>query len=178
MMRRPFKALRRLWRREDGTASLEFCLIFPAFILLFVSSFEIAMANIRMAMLERATDMSVRALRLNTGAPPSYEDMRRMICSIAGIIPDCLSSVRIELEPVSTSAWNQLTPEARCIDRASNIDPLTTFRQGIENELMMVRVCAVVKPFFPTFGLGSSLPVGDSGEYKLVTISAFVNEPD
>ena len=58
---------RRAFRFENGAASVEFVIVFPFFFGVFISSFEIGMMNIRALLLERATDLVVREIRLNSG---------------------------------------------------------------------------------------------------------------
>jgi hypothetical protein len=63
------------------------------------------------------------------------------------------------------------------VDRATQIEPAVTFIPGGENELVLIRVCAVFDPIFPTTGLGLDLPLDPSGGYQLLAMSTFVNEP-
>lgn len=42
---------------------------------------------------------------------------------------------------------------------------------------MLVRVCALFEPFFPTTGLGMMMRYNARGDYALVATTAFVNEP-
>ena len=130
---------RQFGRREDGAATVESALIFPAYIFVFLSAFEIGLANIRMVMIERASDLAVRALRLNTGNPPNYGEIKTAVCNAAGIIPNCMDVIQVELQPVSTDTWALLDNNAQCIDRASTIDPVVSFENGQQNELMIVR---------------------------------------
>jgi hypothetical protein len=48
---------------------------------------------------------------------------------------------------------------------------------GGNNELMMVRVCALFRPMFPSTGLGLNLRYDGDGNYAIVATTAFVNEP-
>ena len=43
--------------------------------------------------------------------------------------------------------------------------------------MMMVRVCALSKPLFPTTGIGVGMQVDGDGNYAIVATTAFVNEP-
>jgi len=173
--------LRRIWRRwrggEDGSASVEFVILFPVFMTLFGSAFEAGLLTVRQVMLERATDIAVRSLRIGTGAPDTHEDLKRMVCNIAGVIPDCMEAVHIELEPISTSTWDMNLGQVQCIDRDEDIQPVVNFSPGGANELMIVRVCAVFRPYIPTSGLGLKLPKVNATDYALIAASAFVNEP-
>jgi hypothetical protein len=47
---------------------------------------------------------------------------------------------------------------------------------GGQNQLMLVKACAIFNPIFPSTGLGLQL-VRDDGGYAVTAFSAFVNEP-
>jgi len=143
---------------------------------IFISTFDVGMQMVRQVMLDRATDISVRALRLGSWDTPTQERMKRNICNIAGILPDCMANLLIELRPTSTETWAPLPANPTCVDKNAVIQPVTSFDGGQQNEMMLVRVCARVKPMFPTTGIG--LKLKEDGEwFSLVSTSAFVNEP-
>ncbi len=171
--------LRKVWRRsfkEDGNATIEFVLVFPALITLFLMVFETGLVMIRGASLDRAVEVSMRQIRLGTLDPMTQENLRREICNSAGIIPDCMNAVRIEMRPVSKASWTLFSGVTTCVDRDEEIQPALDFEIGVQNEMMMVRVCAVFDPFFPTSGLAAGMEWDPSGAYSLVSLSAFVNE--
>lgn len=171
------KRLLSLFRREDGTASVEFAILFMPFMVILASTYEIGMANIRHVMLERGTDIAVRQIRLNTGSAPTKEDIRKMVCNGAGIIPDCLNVLEIELRSIDMDTWAMPPVQANCIDRDAPIQPVVEYENGLQNEMMFMRFCVVIDPMFPTFGLGVGMPKDDTGGYRLVSMTAFVNEP-
>ena len=74
---------------------------------------------------------------------------------------------------------NAVNGPVRCIDKMSQVDPstATNYGIGVENEMMIVKVCALVKPMFPASRLGLGMQVDKDGNYALVAVSAFVNEP-
>lgn len=168
---------RRQARRENGNSSIEFVIIFPVFMILFISAFEAGMLMVRQVMLDRATDISVRALRLGTWSTPTQHQLKRNICNIAGILPDCMNNMLIELTPVSTETWAPLPKRPTCVDKDEPMQPVVVFLGGQQNEMMLVRVCALAKPIFPMTGLGLQLPRHDPDHYALISTSAFVNEP-
>ena len=170
-------ALRRLRRSESGAATVEFIVVFPFFFAVFVSAFEVAIMNMRAVMLERATDVVVRDIRLSSGAALDYNEILTDICDLANIIPDCMEATKIELQPVDTTNWAGLSAEVDCIKREEEIQPLVKFQNGQQDELMLVRVCAVVDPIFPTVGVGRTIPKDVTGAYRIIASSAFVNEP-
>ncbi len=165
------------FRREDGNSSIEFVILFPIFMVLFMSSFEIGLLMVRQVMLDRATDIAVRSLRLGLWEDANHDDLKDYICEVALILPECKANMLIELSPVSKETWSPLPEGPTCIDKSAEVQPVTTFKAGIQNELMMVRVCALQKPFFPLTGLGLQLPRHDPDHYALISLSAFVNEP-
>lgn len=171
------RIIRQLIKSEKGAASVELVIVFPFFLGVFLSSFDVAMMNLRAVTLERATDIVVRDIRLSSGATLDHDDVRTDICAEAFMIPDCLNALRIELQPVDMATWTGMTTGLDCVDRTEEVQPLVRFRNGQQNELMLIRVCAVVDPFFPGIGVGRTMPKDESGGYQIIASSAFVNEP-
>jgi len=167
--------LRRFRKADNGSSTIEFVILFPIFIIIFMSCFEAGMLMTRQVMLERAVDLSVRDLRLGHWAPPTHDEIKKTICNRAGIIPDCMNALLVELQPVSKSTWTPLPPQVTCQDKSNPITP--AFAGGAENEMMIVRACAITKPWFYATGLGLKLPLVDGEHYAIVSSSAFVNEP-
>ena len=169
----------RFGRDESGTTSMEFVILFPLFIAIFFAAFESGYMMLRNVMLERSVDFAVRDLRLGTPVPPSFMELKQTICDRTHFIDDCMNVVQVELRPVDMTTWGPLEGEPRCIDVESDIDPFdqTEYSVGTNNELMLVRVCALFRPLFPTTGLGLGMRYDNEGNYALVTTSAFVNEP-
>jgi len=169
--------LRSLRKREDGNATIEFAIMFPIMITMFLSSVEIGILTIRQVMLERAVDLTVRDLRLGHFVNPTQDALRTLICQRAAVVPGCMDSLLIELRPVSTTTWTPLSSDTTCKNRDEDINPAVTLNPGIAHEMVLVRVCAVFKPVFPSTTLAISLQKDALGGYALVTSSAFVNEP-
>ena len=136
---------------------------------------------VRNVMLERGVDIAVRQVRLG-GNVPDFNTLRANICNNAGLIPDCMNSLQIEMQsvPIQPGGINSLQADARCIDRLSTDDPLTgtNFSIGGANQMMIVRACVLSKPLFPSTGLGVGLRVDSEGNYAMVATTAFVNEPN
>lgn len=172
---------RRFRGNRQGTATIEFVLIFPGFVALFLVAYESGLMMIRDVLLERGVDLAVRDLRLAGAAPPSFDQFKANICAESMVIPadECDQTLQVQLEPVDTIAWTTLDDNVRCIDQATTINPLdeTTFTGGGSNQLMMVRVCALYQPLFKPTGWGMQMPSDGQGNYALVVKSAFVNEP-
>lgn len=174
--------LRRLWprfRREDGTATVEFVLIFPLFISVFLASFETGLLMVRQTMLERALDIVVRDLRLGQFPNPSHDTIRDAICDAAVVLPECKKSLKVSLDRVDMATWTLPTDQVVCRDRASNVDPVTRLDPAAlaPREFMLVRICVRADAIFPSTGIAANLDKDGQGGYRLVAASGFVNEP-
>ena len=181
--RHPFgwlgRRLHRLMAREDGTSTVEFVIILPVIMLIFTGAFEAGMLETRYVLLDRSLDIAVRELRLGQIPSPTHDKLKQEICKRAWAIPDCMNSVLLELRPIDTSNWSGIDTAATCLDRSEDIktqDP-PNFNAGGDDQLMLVRACAVLDPLFPTTSLGLRMQKDATGAYHLVATSAFVNEP-
>lgn len=171
------RGLGRLRRRQNGNATIEFVILFPVFMTLFVSSFELGILMTRQVMLERAVDLTVRDLRLGKWPTITADILKTSICEDAEIIPDCDNVLMLEMLPVQKPAWNLPNPAATCVDRSAAVQPVVTFQDGPENEMMMIRACVMIDPFFPGTGLALKMQENVGDGFALVSTSAFVYEP-
>jgi len=169
--------LMRIVRREDGTASMEFAIVVPILLIIFMASFESGMLMVRHLMLTQAVDLTMRDLRIGKIKSPTASLIKQEICGHSSILVNCEANIHIELTPVSTSSWNFPSASTECIDRTQQIQPSQQFNPGTANEVMLVRVCVVQDAMFPTTGIGLALPKDAQGGYGLIAVSAFVNEP-
>lgn len=172
---------RKFRRQQDGNASIEFVFLFPVFMALFMLGFESGYYMVRNVLLERGVDIAVRDVRLGNGNVPDFEMLRANICNNAGLIPDCMNSLQIEMQsiPITPGSIASIQDDARCVDRNSedDIQTGTIYDVGAENEMMMLRACVLSRPLFPTTGIGVKLRVDGEGYYAMVATTAFVNEP-
>lgn len=173
--------LPRLWgraKREDGNATIEFVILFPLFVTILVSSVEIGFITFRHTMLERAVDLTVRDIRLGTGSAPQYEDIRNAICDRASVIPDCRDNMKIEMIRMDLRAWTPPPADYDCVNHAEEVQPVRSFVNGMQNEMMLLRICAMFEPLFPLGGLGRDLKKSsDTGFTAMISATAFVQEP-
>ena len=168
--------LGRFARDTRATATVEFVILFPAFVLVMTNVIEASVLMMRAAMIDRGLDMAVRELRLRPGDPPDAGEFLELVCAFAGsgssaevkLVPRCTETLRIELSEVDGD-WTPLGETDSCVQ---DYDP------GKDEALMMVRVCVVANPLLPHLGLGALLPKDASGGYRLIAVSAFVHEPE
>jgi Flp pilus assembly protein TadG len=172
------RVLTRFLRRDErGTATVEFAIIFPLIIAVFMSSFEVAMLTAKYTMMERALDITIRELRLNANTPLSESDVKDRICNETLLIPDCRSTIVVEMTQINPPVWNWPSTRAACADRINDTLPVVNYTQAQANRLVLVRLCTIVDPWFPLTGLGMALTKDASGGFQMTTASAFVAEP-
>ncbi|WP_406644855.1 pilus assembly protein [Aliisedimentitalea scapharcae] len=169
--------LGRFARAEDGSATVEFAITFPAMLFFLLSGVELGFVTLHHASLERALDMTVRDIRLGTGSAPQHDEIKDLICVRAGFIENCSANLKLEMVSMDPFNWTGLDTDADCTDASEEVAPVRSFVNGQSNELMILRACAKIDPIFPTTGLGQNMVKDAAGQYALVSTSAFVQEP-
>lgn len=184
-------AARVAWRRfaqdERGFASIEFVLLTPLALAIALSSIELGVLMLRQMMLDYAVDSVVRGVRLGAYAnvidDASTTDRNELhdrlvedICA-RSIIPSCQANLRLEMNSTALRAWTGIPPNANCVDRTETGTPVLNVRQGGENELVILRACALYDPLFPTNVLSRAVVVDSRTYYALISTNAFVIEP-
>lgn len=171
------KLATRVRRDESGSASLEFMIVFPVYMMLIVMGLELSLMTLRHAMLERGLDIAVRDIRLGTGTAPTHDAIRDRICEEAFTILDCQANLRLEMLPTDMRNLTTLGSNVQCTDREEEGAPVLKFTPGQQNELMFLRACVKFDPIFPTWDLARAMTRDASGQIAIVAMSAFVQEP-
>lgn len=174
--------LRRFMANDDGVVTVEFVIIFPIFMALFLMTYESGMISLRHFALERAVDVAVRDVRIGAIANPTPASLRTRICSFAGILPDCENQLQLEMVRRDLRNWVAIPTTVQCIDRGASTQPVVEFTNGGNNELIFLRACVRLDPVMPTTLLGRTIVESNStsaaaGSYALVATTAFVVEP-
>lgn len=168
----------RFLRDESGNSTIEFALLLPFMIAIFLSSFELGMLLARNAMLDRGVDVAVREVRLGMLTPLTEATLRDRICDAAVIVPDCETQLRLEMRPLDPRNFATIPAEADCIDRGDPDAPLRQFIPGANNQLVILRACVLIDPISPMTGLGKMLSDARAdGAYALTSTAAYVVEP-
>lgn len=171
------KKLSRRLRREDGNASIEFVLVAPLLLMVFMAAFESGLLMTRSIMLEQALDRTMRELRLGHYPDPTSTLLKSEICRRTVIFINCDANISIEMTRVSTANWAMPTTDVACIDRSQQFQPVLEYTKPSPQDVMIVRVCVVQDALFPTTGLGLALPKDGNGGYGIVAVTAFATEP-
>ncbi len=168
--------LRRFRRDENGSATIDFAIMFPLFILALMSSVELGFISIKHMMLERALDLTVREIRLGTGSAPQHDEIKQDICDRAPMLEDCENNLRLEMVRLNLRTWTAPPNDFDCIEKTDVVKPVRTFANGNVNELMLLRACVLFEPIIPASALGKALDK-DGGFAAMIAQSAFVQEP-
>jgi Flp pilus assembly protein TadG len=169
-------------RNEEGVVTVEFVIVFPVFMFMFLMTFESGMVSLRHFALERGVDLAVRDVRIGLMATPTPDSLRTRICASAGLIPDCENQLQIEMIQLNPRAWTDPSATVACIDRGAAVQPPVAFTNTANNRLLFLRACARFDPVMPTSGIGKAIVDNNTssaagGSYALVATSAFVVEP-
>jgi hypothetical protein len=181
-MMRISSRLRTFLKRDEGTSTVEFVLIFPVIFAIFMSGWESGLLMTRSVLLDRAVDIVVRDLRLGNysrpGDPPlTHDRLKDEICDRTLMIRDCDDNIRLSLIPVDTAAWVFPAGRQGCYDRAEDIEPVTTVVSGGGDQIMLMQVCVIIESVFPGSAFGAGLRKDSDNGYFMHSRSAFVNEP-
>lgn len=168
----------RMRGEESGAASVEFVLVFPVFFMFMVFSVELGMITLRHALLERGLDLTVRGIRLTTGEDWQHDDIKAGLCQVSLLGPACMNDLKIEMKKTDIRNFSGLDPAADCTDRSETAAPVYKFTNGDSNELMLIRACLKYDPLFPDAVFGKVINKDTSGQGMIVSVSAFVQEPD
>jgi len=173
--------LRRLWRREDGTATIEFVIALPVAITLFMASFESGLYMLREVMLDRGLDLVMREYRLGRLPRVTHDQLRDLVCEATPVLQDCNSQLKVWVSPIDTASWAVPVSDSYCGDGNGTLEAQTsgTVNNGRPNQIMFVRVCTIARPIFPTTGIGLQLRADSvSGGYQIAAQTVVVNEPE
>jgi len=174
--------IHRFGRDETGTSSIEFVIVFPMFFGFFLMTYESGMISANHVMLERGVDLTVREIRIGNMSDPNRELLRKSICDIALIIPDCETQLEIELIRTDPLNWIAFDPQVKCVNRGDMDIDNSVADPTANNQLMLIRACVRINPLLPTTGLGKTIVENNQdgaadGSYALISTSAFVVEP-
>lgn len=178
-MIRWFKSrLARMRGEDSGSASVEFVLLFPVFFLMMLFSIELGIVTLRHALLERGLDLTVRGVRLTTGEDWSHDEIKLGLCKVSLLGSSCMKDLKLEMKKTDIRAFSGLATTADCTDRAEPAKPVRTWTNGDSNELMLLRACLKYDPLFPKTVFGQAIHTDASGQAAIISVSAFVQEPD
>lgn len=177
MIRPALCRLRRFLRDRSGVATLEFCLAFPPVIYFLCLGAEAGILQLRQAMMEHGMDVAVRELRLGRSDMADPEKLKDAICDNAIMLSECRQNISLDMRVIDPATWDFQTEALACVDHTQPIQPVTSYKTGAKNELMLLRFCVTFEPVLPGAGLGAAMSKLPDGRYALTAATVFVNEP-
>ena len=81
-------------------------------------------------------------------------------------------------QPDDPRNWSGIPQNTVCTDQSEEVEPVTSFVTGQENQLMILRACVKFQPVFPTTGLGKEFEKDGSGRVRMISSAVFVQEPN
>lgn len=175
------RGFRRIFRKEDGTASIEFVVFVPIVLSLFMASVEAGFYMIRTVMLERGLDLVMRDFRLGRLPAADHNQIRDLVCDATPVLPNCQSELKVWIQAIDQSTWEMPNIPSYCGDGNGSLARQDTgsIVRGGANAIMMVRVCTLASPIFPSTGIGLELRADSlSGDYQIAAATVVVSEPN
>jgi Flp pilus assembly protein TadG len=165
-----FRAMRRLARKEDGAAAIEFGLVAAPFLLLIFAIMETAFVFFAGQTLETAVADSARLIMTGQAQAKGMNQstFKEAVCARVYGLFDCQNGVHIDVATYpSFSAINLSNP----LDANGNFQNNQVFQPGGQGDIVVVRL-------FYQWPIYVSLLSNMSGNKRLlVAAAAFRNEP-
>ncbi len=160
--------------RENGAATVEFVIMLPIFMGVFLASFEASLFSVRNVMLERATDIAAREIRTATSQgtliTPGF--VRAEICEHVRIMSNCNTNLLVDLREIDMTTWDVPRGNTPC---AGDVDP-PNFEDNRDNKLLLMRACFLVQPVIPISAIGADLASDEDGNIRMVSSTIFMVE--
>ena len=175
LARRRFLAIRtvrRLARKEDGAAAIEFGLVATPFLLLIFAIMETALVFFAGQTLETAVADSSRLIMTGQAQQKGFSQtsFKDAVCAKIYGLFDCAAGVRVDVKTFPTFGDINLTPP---YDANGNFQDNTTYQPGGSSDIVVVRLYYE----WPIYIALLANMSGSSTKRLLIATSAFRNEP-
>lgn len=164
------RATRRLARKEDGTAAVEFGMVAAPFLLLTFAIMETAIVFFAGQTLETAVSDSARLIMTGQAQSQGMNQsaFKDAVCARIYGLFDCANGVHIDVKKYTAFSSVNLTPP---LDASGNFNPAMSYEPGGPGEIVVVRL-------FYQWPIYVSLLQNMSGNKRLlIATAAFRNEP-
>ncbi len=176
MKRLSFHKWRRFLRNQSGQIAIEFTVLFPILFSALLIAIELGLYTLQQTMLDRALDLAVREVRVDSTQEHSHASIKRMICDNETFFSDCDTELMLELSVVDPRGFSGFSSARNCADRATPVNPMHSYNPSNGHALMLVRACYVFDPIFPVTRLWQSGATGTENGIMMTSTSVFVQE--
>ena len=164
------RELRRLARKEDGAAAIEFGMVAAPFLLLVFAIMETAIVFFAGQTLETAVADSSRLIMTGQAQTQGFNQsaFKDAVCAKIYGLFDCANGVKIDVKKYNSFNSVDLTPP---VDSSGNFQNNQTYQPGCPGDIVVVRL-------FYQWPIYVSLLQNMSGNKRLlIATAAFRNEP-
>ena len=164
------RAMRRLARKEDGSAAVEFGMVAAPFLLLVFAIMETAIVFFAGQTLETAVADSSRLIMTGQAQQQGFNQsaFKDAVCAKIYGLFDCANGVHVDVKTYPAFASINLTPP---LDSSGNFQNNQTYQPGCPGDIVVVRL-------FYQWPIYVSLLQNMSGNKRLlIATAAFRNEP-
>jgi Flp pilus assembly protein TadG len=168
------RTLRRLLRKQDGAAAVEFGLVAAPFLALLFAIIETAVVFFAGQALETATTDSARLIMTGQAQTQGFDQakFKQAVCSKIYGLFNCNSGVQVDVRTYSSfSSVNLSKP----IDANGNLINDFTYQPGGPGDIVVVRLIYQWPVYVSLLGL--NLADMSGGKRLIIGTSAFRNEP-
>ena len=164
------RAMRRLARKQDGSAAVEFGMVAAPFLLLVFAIMETAFVFFAGQTLETAVADSSRLIMTGQAQQQGFNQtsFKDAVCARIGGLFDCASGVYVDVKTYPAFSNINLSPP---LDSSGNFQDNMSYQPGAAGDIVVVRL-------FYQWPIYVSLLQNMSGSKRLlIATAAFRNEP-
>jgi Flp pilus assembly protein TadG len=165
-----FREMRRLARKEDGSAAIEFGMVAAPFLLLVFAIMETAIVFLAGQTLETAVSDSARLIMTGQAQTQGFNQsaFKNEVCNRIYGLFDCANGVYVDVKKYTTFSSVDLSSP---LDSNGNFQNNMSYQPGCPGDIVVVRL-------FYQWPIYVSLLQNMSGNNRLlIATSAFRNEP-
>ncbi|MBX9776260.1 MAG: pilus assembly protein [Xanthobacteraceae bacterium] len=165
-----FREMRRLARKEDGAAAVEFGMVAAPFLLLMFAIMETAMVFFAGQTLETAVADSARLIMTGQAQTQGFNQsgFKQAVCDKIYGLFDCGNGVHVDVKKYNSFSSVDLSPP---LDANGNFQNNQTYQPGCPGDIVVVRL-------YYKWPIYVSLLQNMSGNNRLlIATAAFRNEP-
>jgi Flp pilus assembly protein TadG len=168
------KTVRRLARREDGVAAVEFGLVAAPFLALLFAIIETALVFFAGQTLETATADASRLILTGQAQTAGFSEaqFKQSVCSRVYGLFDCSNGVKIDVRTASAFGSTNMS---KPLDANGNLQGNMMYSPGSAGDIVVVRVMYEWPVYVKLMGL--NLSDMSTGKRLLMATAAFRNEP-
>lgn len=170
--------VRRLVRREDGGAAVEFALVAAPFLALLLAIMETALVFFAGQTLETAVADSSRLILTGQAQTQGFSQSKfqQAVCGKIYGLFNC-SGVMVDVQTYSAFSNANTALPALTFDKNGNVTNPWSYQPGNPGDIVVVRVMYQWPVYMSLYGFSNDLANQTNGKRLLMATAAFQNEP-